>query len=782
MPPQPTTDAPFEDSSPAVWPINLAIFCIGLCCGIIQVVLIRQLLIVCSGSELTVGIILGVWLFSGALGCWWAGRQAKADRATAVTAVRLLLLTCLSLLASLAAIGLIRISPELFPKLPVMLAARRGEMFGLLQVLLLTVVGTFPAAFVVEAQFGSAISLYARLRAGPSPIARSYAIDAAGHLVGGTAAAYLLTTVLDPYTAVTAAGLLSLLATLAVCGALSPPRQRISLRVAAIAILLLAPVLLHGAVLLDDYTLAVRWHGYELIANVDTLQSNIVVAKHGEAGKVFFINGEPAAYTETMPDTQFLVHFTMLQHPHPRRVLVVGGLGTGAVAEALKYDIESLDYFELDPGLLRVYEDYRGAIPVDRAHIWPQDLRSYLRSRAHSGDLPKWDAAIIALPSPLTALLNRYYTRDCLQQVAAASPATVIGLQLPGTQTYYSADLLRLDTTLLDAAEVAPNYCTVLMPTYSLYAVVGPDSAYFTEDPDEILRRLHQRGVSAPFWESVIYDHLEPMNIAFVRQQLDAFPRSPLNTDLRPIAYFYNQVYAMRQFHPLGARALEWAAGISWQLALGVTFAFSLLLVALAGVSRCARRFAVPIAIAGTGFIGMVLQLGVLYGFQVYVGHIYSLIGVLSGAFMVGLAAGGLLAGRLVARNPGARAALVHLCVALGVLAATAFVFTPLLQGVGVLMPGETTWSLTVGFFFVSLFLGLLVGVQFPLATEAGGQMENRGPVAAAMYAADLLGASSGAVLAGALLVPLFGVAGAALLCGVLACALLLLCALRLRC
>ncbi len=767
-----------SDSRPA-WPVACNILAIGVCCGIIQVVLIRQLLAVCSGSELTVGIILGVWLFSGALGCWWAGRQAKADSDITRTGARVALLACFGLLASLSAIALIRVSPELFLRLPGIFAAQRGEMFGLVQILSLTFLATFPAAFIVEAQFGAAISLYATLRRDSSVIARSYAVDAAGHLVGGSAAAYFLTTRLDPYTAVAAAGLVALFSALVLWTLLLPARRAAVARLCTIAVILLAAPAVQAAGALDDYTLSVRWRGYELLANVDTLQSNIVVARHGKAGKVFFISGQPAAYTETMPDIQLLVHFTMLQHPNPRRVMLVGGLGVGAIEEVTKYDLERVDYFELDPGLLRIYADYRGVLPAGKVHIWRHDLRTYLRSTSRDPDATGWDVAIIALPPPLTALVNRYYTRECFEQIVARSPDTVIGLQLPGTQTYYSADLLRLNTTLLAAPAIGPAKRVVLMPGYNLYAAIGPDSDYMTEAPDEMLRRLAERNVSAPFWESVIYDRLEPMNIAFVRDQLDKFPASPLNTDLRPIAYFYNQIYAMRQFHQFAAKLLQAAAGLPWSLILSATIAASLLLVGLVGVFRSLRRFAVPVAIAGTGFIGMVLQLAVLYAFQVYVGHIYSLIGVLSGAFMVGLAAGGLFAGRLVGRNATAQAALRNLCLALVILAATGFAFTLIIRAITAIAPAGSTWSLAGAFFAISMFLGALVGVQFPLATEAAGEPQERGPVAAAMYAADLLGASSGAVIAGALLVPLFGIIGASILCGILACGLLAVCMVR---
>jgi spermidine synthase len=60
----------------------------------------------------------------------------------------------------------------------------------------------------------------------------------------------------------------------------------------------------------------------------------------------------------------------------------------------------------------------------------------------------------------------------------------------------------------------------------------------------------------------------------------------------------------------------------------------------------------------------------------------------------------------------------------------------------------------------LSFVLAAIVGSEFPAATRlAGGEA---GATGARLYAADLLGAAAGAVLMGSVLVPLWGVPGAA--------------------
>ncbi|MFP3902631.1 MAG: hypothetical protein ACLFWB_00185 [Armatimonadota bacterium] len=757
-------------------PLQLFIVAVGLASGLVQVVLVRQLLIVCSGSELAVGVILGIWLLAGAAGSWWGGRRARRDTSLSPTVARVPFLAAVCTAMGLAAICLVRLSPDLFGKFPEPLFVMPGEMFGLLHVLILCIASVAPVAFAAEAQFGTAVSIYGRMQEGPDPVARSYAMDAIGHLIGGGAAAYVLTLWLDPLTATFCAGSIALMAGMAVAASrFGASRMKPQIIALTAAVILGIPLMLA----LHTLTLQLRWSGYDLMASIDTLHSNVVVAEHGVKGRVFFINGQPSGYTETMPDTHLLVHFAMLQHPDPQNVLLIGGRGTGALEEVATHPVSRVDYFELDPGLVDIYDRFRRPL-VDRPEaaitVHRQDLRAYLRS-APDGER-RWDVAIFALPPPLTAVLNRHYTRECLRDIAQQSPEIIFAFGLPGTQTYYSQDMLNLDTSILYTA-AAGKRKVVIMPGYSLFAAVGPDTGYMSEDASTMLQRLEERGVAASYWTSVISDHLDPMNVDYVHRELQRIQSPPINTDLQPIAYYLNQIYALRQFDAPGARVLAGLKQIALPAIIRWFVLIALVVMCVVAWLRKADVVAVPTAIAGTGFVAMVLQLAVLYAFQIQVGYVYSLIGVLTGAFMVGLAAGGLFAGRLLRHTTEPQQALLKLLGALIALGLFSLVVPALitgLTGVSAHLPG---WFLAAGFFLLSFVLGGMVGVQFPLATEIQAQTEHRGFAAASMYAADLLGGSSGAVLAGAVLVPLYGIGGASLLCAVIAFVLVAMCALQ---
>jgi spermidine synthase len=174
----------------------------------------------------------------------------------------------------------------------------------------------------------------------------------------------------------------------------------------------------------------------------------------------------------------------------------------------------------------------------------------------------------------------------------------------------------------------------------------------------------------------------------------------------------------------------------------------------------------------------MAIEVVLLLAFQALYGSLYRQIGLVVTAFMAGLAVGAWKANRRTSsggavesrpRGPsqdGALAAsgmamppytrpIARLSVAIAGMAALLPLILPHLGGI----------SAPVGqgiILLFTFFLALLAGWQFPLA----GAVEPGGAAVAAsrLYSADLAGASLGALLVSALLVPLIGVTAVCLL------------------
>ena len=63
--------------------------------------------------------------------------------------------------------------------------------------------------------------------------------------------------------------------------------------------------------------------------------------------------------TDNQQFSEEAVHFAMLQHPAPQKVLLVSGGVAGLTGEVLKYrSVKQLDYIEIDPVILEIGKKY----------------------------------------------------------------------------------------------------------------------------------------------------------------------------------------------------------------------------------------------------------------------------------------------------------------------------------------------------------------------------------------------------------------------------------------
>jgi spermidine synthase len=218
-----------------------------------------------------------------------------------------------------------------------------------------------------------------------------------------------------------------------------------------------------------------------------------------------------------------------------------------------------------------------------------------------------------------------------------------------------------------------------------------------------------------------------------------------------------------RVLHPVRAGAGLLAAGgvallIGWLLRLrGSERARGVWVRGLSGV-----------VLASIGFFSMSMEVLLVMVFQGLYGYIYTRMGVIVAAFMLGLVIGAPT-GRALCRR-GAVWGWGSLFVVLGaqLLGALSVPRIMLLafrwMGHPVLGAG-----LEVSFYLMVAWLGFLTGAAFPPAnlifTEAGGSL---GTASAVTDASDHLGAALGALLIGVVLLPVLGVDGACALLAVL--------------
>ena len=739
---------PSRDTNPFIpW----VIFIVGLTSITTQVLLIRELVVIFYGNELSAGVMLGIWLFWTALGSSLLPRIIRVSRYRKRRIALLEILIAFSLPLTLM---LVRSSRQI-------LSITLGEMIGFVPMLLITLTTLAPFCLLNGILYTLACGLVNETENKASvAIGKVYLWEALGAGIGGIAASLIFVRLLNPPYIFLSLALMNLM-TAIVLGNFIPCRSAKFRNgmIATIFVLGCLSCIRFG----PDFRKVcdrIPWKGYDLVTTRNTIYGNISVTRFGDQFS-FFQNG---LLIFTAPDrltAEESVHFALLEHLRPERVLLIGGGLGGSITETLRHpSIERVDYVELDPGIVRLSErilpeEYIQSLKDSRVHIHHIDGRRFIKSTTD-----EFDIIILNLPNPYTAQLNRFYTLEFFREVnRRLSPDGVFSLQVQSSENVIGPELSDFLSTLsATLTTVFPDL--VIIPGETNRFIVANQPDYLTANPDILVQRLRERNLQTLY----VREYYVPYQMTQERQdylQRQIHPVSPsqLNRDFRPIGYYYDNILWATYFSS-GFRNLFLAMAHVKSHHIAGLFMLTALLVILVfwrPASR-SRLFAPGIlySVLGVGFTEISLEVVLILGFQVLYGYVYQQLAVIVAGYMVGLALGSWLA---VSKNIKDERAfpLFRLCQ-LGM------VFYPLLiAGIFYVLHNAPIQSqaLWMGWLFPLLTAGagFIGGYQFPLANRLYLR-HNRSihRVAGLLYGSDLLGSSAGAILVSTFIIPLLGI------------------------
>ena len=707
----------------------------------------RELIVVFSGNEISLGIMLTTWLFWAAAGSYLSSVIKLGERNPGRVVATL---ECLLGLSLLPTISLLRASRTLFQAVP-------GELIGPLPMLLTSFVCLSIFCALSGSLFVAAMRLYEQatgvtVRAAASS---AYLLEAAGAGGGGILASLVLLRWCSSFQIAA----IVLLLNVSMAAILCCPMRRMRIVAAGLGIGLLAVLLATWAVpSLEESSQARLWRGFHLLASRDSIYGKLAIIETG-AIRSIYDNGIILANAPDESAAEEAVHYALLEHPAPRRLLLIGGGVNGSIAQALKYaTVERLDYVELDPTLIAIARQYfpgQSKIFSDaRVHLHYADGRHYLSTTGN-----EFDVIIVALPDPQTAQLNRFYTREFFASAREhLAPAGLLAVQLRASEDYISPDLAAFLRCIQHTLEqVFPQVAVIPGETMHFFAAM--QAGELTEDPQTLISRLRSRKVETHYVrEYFLPFRMMPDRMAQVHELLRGGYETPVNRDFAPIAYYFNVELWSAQFSTASARWLRNAAQRSFS-SIVVAGCFPLLLLALLLASPPIRaqraRATAAFCVTVTGFTLMALQVLLLLLFQSVYGYVYHQLAILIAMFMAGIALGSWLG---IRQTRLAGSAMRRLASVQFLLAAS----VPLLMFVIALLAQSSRGSTTLlssQLLFPALAVigGMIGGYQFPVATEIylGGAGAQRG--LGTLYALDLIGGCAGALLLSGYLIPVYG-------------------------
>ena len=698
-----------------------------------QVILLRELTVAFFGSELIILLGLGFWLMGTGLGALSGPRRFQPRWS--------------HLLWLLLAFGSI---------LPGMLVLARGcrRLMGgppgaflpFLPQLLVMALILVPCAVLSGLMFQWAARL--AVDRGRS-LGAAYAAECAGALLGGAAATWLLAGGVGNFAQGMVCGLAASGA--AVVFALGPRLKAVVAGGVVWGCVLMAA--LGNSSFLDRRLTA--WNHPDLTETRDTPYGRITAEQRD--GQVSLFINDALAYENQGTAAEEFVQLAALQCPRPRRILVLGGALSGILGEVRKQPAERIVYVEMNRILLDLMRDLPLGMGPDTLGPEPEiivaDPRRFLASARD------FDLILVGMPEPASGQDNRFYTREFFTACARSlSAGGVLAFRVQGAENLWTPALARRAGSIHRALRAAFAAVVVMPGSFNIFMA---SQQTLPADAELPAARLQERGITArlitPGYLRYLYT-----NDRFAAASLQlAGTDAPANTDARPICYRQTLVLWLARFFPaLGWQDLEppaasvlvrspwfWAAAAVWPAA-----------------ALAARRKPVlgrSLAMAAAGAAGMILEAVLILDYQVRVGALYQDLGLLLCLFMLGMTLGAAAMARAASGRPStdrlSRLPLLALptvglavawLIRLGALAS--------LPATGLALAAAAA---AVGMAFASLG-----------RTAPDGQAR----LVPALLGADLLGSSLGSLAAGLILIPVWGLPGAALAAAVSAAGALL--------
>ena len=718
-----------------------------------QIVLVRELLIVFCGNELSVAFILASWLIGGAAGSAILG--ALADKFKTKTEILGACQAALALSLPLAIVAARSVRP--------ILGINPGEIVPLALIACASLAVLLPSCLVFGFMFSVASRAYkADSAAGARAIGEVYVIESLGAMAGGVVTSFVLIKYFSSIQIIAALSLLLAAASFILLRSSikSVPRRILVASAALIFIANAALWILGGWAAIESCLLKKQWLPEELLASKNSIYGNVTVTRRlGQFS--FFDNG---LHLYTVPDAQpaeEAVHFALLEHPDPRKVLLIGGAAGGLLEEALKHPVEKIDYIELDPLIIKMAKDYlpqeySRPLSNPRAFAIFEDARRYIKRTDK-----KYDVIIIDLGDPYTAQLNRFYTLEFFKEAGGVlADGGVLSFGLSSSDSYIGKELADMLGSIY--ATLGRVFADVkIIPGQMAYFLASSKIGVLTNDHKVLMARAAERGVELKYVrEYYLFWRMSPELTSYTYGVVRARGNIEIHRAFRPSAYYYGlKSWASRFKDSYFKNILNAVTPKNVWSTIWILYAI-ILASGLYGIGvSVASNRPVILSVFANGFSQMALQVVMLLAFQMIYGYMFYKLGAILTAFMAGASGGGYFGIRACARRDerGTRRLVILLESGLSVYPLLLCLLLSYLAGP---VSGIVGWAgSNVIFVLMSAFSGFLGGAIFPAACKLCLSQDSQiGRVAGANYGTDLFGACAGALFTGVFLIPVLGI------------------------
>jgi len=694
-------------------------FSLGFTAMATQLILLRELLSVFNGNELTIGIVLANWMLLTGVG---ALLNRKTNDQIGLKGI----MTGLFTLAFIPGITLFLLYWLRNIILPV------GGLPGMGLILIGT--GILLAPFcLLSGWLFSAVSNYLSKSMNENAISLTYGLETVGSITAGILCGMILVFLFEPFQNLAIVLLInSVILFIASRYEIFRIRKNFKLYLTVAVVITSVSIISN----LDKTALQFLFPGQEIVSFKDTPYGKLVVTE--KAGQLnFFENNTLLFTTNNITTNEETVHYTLLQRPITGNILLVGSGISGVAQECLKYPLKRLDCVEINPRIQKLGKRLNRLPNDKRFNIYSGDPRMLVRNALNEKytllsagisaqkkiDSLEYQSIILNLPEPSTLQINRFYTFEFFRMCKnLLTQKGIVSLSLVSTSDYVGNDALKIQSTIYQT----------LKAVFKNVLVIPGEKNYFLASDGALTAAVTMLATKQRIETDYVNEYfLDDASLlersAKIMKRISV--KAPLNRDFAPVGCY---------------RQLNYWLSYPGNTGIYIMLFPVILLLLFAGF----RGSGITVSMFTAGLCSFSLEIILILTFQVIYGYVYLMTGIFITLFMAGLYLGLLLAKRFSKRaHYNSLIFLQSDSVILVLLSLACIYFFQQFQ-ISTIMIHLLSSSLI-------FCMAIVTGAQFHFASilKAGDIQK----VAATNYSADLLGSATGALLVNALIVPFLG-------------------------
>jgi spermidine synthase len=446
----------------------------------------------------------------------------------------------------------------------------------------------------------------------------------------------------------------------------------------------------------------------------ETWHGNVAVTENSGQYNIYE-NGNLLFTSDNKILNEEYVHYAMLQHTSPRKVLLISGGMAGMLNEILKYNsIEKVVYIEPNTQLERIVTPYL-PLPIDkRISLVNGDPARYIRN-THE----KYDAVIMAIPDPASLQINRFYTLEYIGHLKKSmTPGGIVLYGISPAGNYLTTEKTELEASMFNNMKAFFRYVEI----------IPGEKDYFIASDSAISIRI---GDLSRGWEN--------RNVYVNPYYMDDKLITARNQSILSVIANHRNINTEDKPHVVFSHSMQFISMFGNNNSVFVMISLFLLLLPLFFMKAPARGMFVA------GVTASSIEITLIFIFQLVFGYVYSAIGLIIALFMAGLAIGSLAAGKIKD--------VVHIRPYACLLLAASMIIILFSYK---LMEHADFFISNLILFIILLIPSSLVG--FLYVVYSGSENRENISTPTVIYAADLLGSAFGIVAVTVYLLPVCGI------------------------